>query len=409
MFSVSQYYMHLTTGNATLHSPFLSSIISDNGDATEKVSKFCAFVWKGDTLNQGDTMDKRIISVLKAISSFLLAMAVVLAFFISGIRVFGFQVFGVLSGSMEPTYPTGSLIYVKPAEQNELRVNDIITFSLSPNVIATHRIVELVPDEANPSVVRYRTKGDANSVVDTDLVSYGSVIGKASFCVPLLGHFANYIQKPPGLYVALVVSVLLIGFVFLTDTLELQSRKKKKRKRRPADSPQRTVQRAAHADGQADDAQRPRRPQQEERYAAYDRQSYARPQQSYASSQKSQQNTYGQQGYAYGRSYAQPGQNQQSYANQRYSQQNQYGQQGYAHPQYGQQGQRQYSQQNNAGQQYGRQGQQEYPNWQRPQYIRPQEQQSGTPAQSAEQPYRRRTTQGYERQPGQDGQSGQQR
>ena len=163
-------------------------------------------------------MNKSVINALKAISTFLVIVAVVLAFFISGIRFLGFQVFGVLTGSMEPTYPTGSLIYVKPVDQNELRVNDIITYSLSPNVIATHRIVELVQDDHNPSVVRYRTKGDANREVDTSLVSYGNIIGKAMFCVPMLGNLASYIQEPPGIYIAILVCALMIGFVLVENS-----------------------------------------------------------------------------------------------------------------------------------------------------------------------------------------------
>ena len=124
-------------------------------------------------------MDKRIIKVLKAISSFLLAMAVVLAFFISGIRLLGFQVFGVLSGSMEPTYPTGSLIYVKSVEQNELHVNDIITFRLSPSVIATHRIVELVQDENNNLYISVMTAGKSwPFLVSPDGLKYRNGFGK---------------------------------------------------------------------------------------------------------------------------------------------------------------------------------------------------------------------------------------
>jgi len=130
------------------------------------------------------------------------------------------QVYGVLTGSMEPQYPVGSLIYVTPVDASELRVNDVITFSVSPNVIATHRIVELVLDENNPSLVRFRTKGDANREVDASLVSPSNVIGKVQFSIPQIGHLANYIQHAPGTYVAILVCGLMIAFVFYTDSLE---------------------------------------------------------------------------------------------------------------------------------------------------------------------------------------------
>ena len=47
------------------------------------------------------------------ISSILVALVVLLALLLVGARLFGLQVYTVLSGSMEPTYHTGSLIYVK--------------------------------------------------------------------------------------------------------------------------------------------------------------------------------------------------------------------------------------------------------------------------------------------------------
>ena len=165
-------------------------------------------------------MDQKTIRFLKNLSTGLVVVAVVFAFLIAGIRIFGIQVFGVLTGSMEPTYPTGSLIYVKPVDAADLRVNDVITFSISPNVIATHRIVEIVPDETHPTIVRYRTKGDANRDVDASLVSSSNIIGKAMFAIPQLGYIASYIQQAPGIYVAILVCGLMIAFVFYTDSLE---------------------------------------------------------------------------------------------------------------------------------------------------------------------------------------------
>ena len=307
-------------------------------------------------------MNKSSVKVLKAISTCLLIAAVVLAFLISGIRLFGYQVFGVLSGSMEPTYPTGSLIYVKPVDQSELRVNDIITFSTAPNVIATHRIVEIVPDENNPSMLRYRTKGDANSVVDNDLVSFVNVIGRASFCVPQLGYLARYIQSPPGIYVAILVCAVMIGIVFLADWMEIKLQEKKKRKksraRSQAASREMPVQSRARYPQQGygqQQYQQPRNPQQ-----GYGQQQYQQPrypQQGYGQ-QQVQQPRYPQQSYGQ-QQYQQPRNPQQGYGQQQYQQprnpQQGYGQQQYQQPRNTQQGysQQQYQQPRNPQQGYG--------------------------------------------------------
>ena len=165
-------------------------------------------------------MDKNKIRFLKNLSTGLVIVAMIFAFLIAGIRIFGIQVYGVLTGSMEPTYPTGSMIYVKRVDADDLRVNDVITFSLSSNVIATHRIVEIVPDETDPTVLRYRTKGDANPEADASLVSANNIIGKVLFGIPQMGYVTSFIQEPPGMYVAILIGLLMIAFVFYTDSLE---------------------------------------------------------------------------------------------------------------------------------------------------------------------------------------------
>lgn len=164
-------------------------------------------------------MKPQTIKLYKNLSTALVLLAVIFAFLIAGVRIFGIQVFGVLTGSMEPSYPIGSLIYVKDAKPSELHVNDVITFSISPNVIATHRIVELVPDENNPSIIRYRTKGDANNSEDGMLVHYKNIIGTPVFTIPNLGYLASYIQNPPGSYLTLCFGAVFVLLLFLPELI----------------------------------------------------------------------------------------------------------------------------------------------------------------------------------------------
>ncbi len=133
--------------------------------------------------------------------------------------MFGLQVFTVLSGSMEPTYHTGSVIYVKEVDYREITEGQVITFLLDEKTVATHRVVEVVPDEETPSVLRYRTKGDANEAIDGGLVHYKNVLGTPVFTIPYLGYLASFIQNPPGSYVAISLGALLLMLVFLPDLL----------------------------------------------------------------------------------------------------------------------------------------------------------------------------------------------
>ena len=165
--------------------------------------------------------------IWKCITSVLVALIVIVALLLVGARLIGLQVFTVLSGSMEPTYHVGSLIYVKDVDPFELESGDVITFMLDENTVATHRIVEVVPDEEDASVVRFRTKGDANENVDGSLVHYKNVIGSPVFTIPYLGYAVSYIQNPPGTYVAISAGAILLLLVFLPDLFGDDKKKKK--------------------------------------------------------------------------------------------------------------------------------------------------------------------------------------
>jgi len=85
--------------------------------------------------------------------------------------VFGYQIYRIESGSMEPTLPVGSMILShNPKDSSSLKKDDIITFINSDGLTVTHRIVEVVVSE--DGFVHYRTQGDnpINSP-DAELVS----------------------------------------------------------------------------------------------------------------------------------------------------------------------------------------------------------------------------------------------
>lgn len=203
--------------------------------------------------------------VWNIVSTVQVALVVLLALLLVGARLFGLQVYTVLSGSMEPTYHTGSLIYVKKVDPYTVEEGQAITFMLDEDTIATHRVVGIVPDEEDPTVIRFRTKGDANEAEDGTLVHYKNVIGTPIFSIPYLGYVANYIQHPPGMYVAISAGAVLLLLVFLPDIFaEDDSGKKSKepkasRMSKPREeAPRHTPQR--HASSGAFSAPRPPRP-----------------------------------------------------------------------------------------------------------------------------------------------------
>ena len=176
---------------------------------------------------------KKLKKIWDIFTTMLTVIAILLAVALVGIRLFGFQVFSVLSGSMEPLYHVGSLIYVKEVDYHELKSGDVITFMLDEDLVATHRIVDVFPDQDDPSVLRYQTKGDANEAADGTLVHYKNVIGTPVFTIPYLGYVADFIQKPPGTYAAIAIGAVLLALMFLPDLFREEEPKKRGKYEKP--------------------------------------------------------------------------------------------------------------------------------------------------------------------------------
>ena len=183
-----------------------------------------AFSGLKGTKNQ---MSKTVKTVWNWVSGVLLGIVVLLAVALVGVRLVGLQPFVVLSGSMEPEYHVGSLIYVKSVDYKDLQVGDDITYMLDKDTVVTHRIIEVLADEDDPETLRYFTQGIANDVPDATSVHYKNIIGKPVFTIPYLGYVSNYIQHPPGMYVAISAGAILMALVFLPDLFADDAPKKK--------------------------------------------------------------------------------------------------------------------------------------------------------------------------------------
>lgn len=163
---------------------------------------------------------KNVKKVWNVITATLVALVVVFAVFLMGSRLVGLQVFTVVSGSMEPTYSVGDLIYVKTVDPDSVKVGDPITFVLNEDLaVATHRVVEIDATERE-----FTTKGDANSTADANPVHFNNLVGVPVFSIPLLGYVSAYIQSPPGMYIAIAFGALLLLMVFLPDMLTKKSK-----------------------------------------------------------------------------------------------------------------------------------------------------------------------------------------
>lgn len=169
-------------------------------------------------------MPKKVKKIWDTVTTVLVVLVVIFAIFLMGSRLVGLQVFNVISGSMEPTYSVGDLIYVKTVDPDSVKVGDPITFVLNDDlVVATHRVTAI--DSENR---QFTTKGDANKTDDAAPVHFNNLIGVPVFAIPLLGYVSAYIQSPPGMYVAIALGVVLLVAVFLPDILAKKAKTENK-------------------------------------------------------------------------------------------------------------------------------------------------------------------------------------
>lgn len=133
-----------------------------------------------------------------AVVSFLLPLAT----FLVATWLLGWQLQHVLSGSMSPTYPVGSLLVVGQIDASDVRAGMPIVFEdpLEPGRIVTHRVVGPVPEDASA----FRTRGDANAAADPVAVPARLVRGRVLWSVSGLGAVLDWLRWPNGF-------ILLVG------------------------------------------------------------------------------------------------------------------------------------------------------------------------------------------------------
>ncbi len=175
--------------------------------------------------------------MLKKICGFLSGILLLVLAVLAGLliipRVLGYEEMAVLTGSMEPNYPVGSLIFVKEEEPEDLKIGDVITYRLDEDTVVTHRIVEI--DQKGQTVT---TKGDANEDKDGNPVPYSSIVGKAHFQVPYLGFIAINIKTSKGITAicAVLIAIILLTFVPEIFSGEEEDKKKEEKKSKQKDS-----------------------------------------------------------------------------------------------------------------------------------------------------------------------------
>ncbi len=172
-------------------------------------------------------------TIYNVVSAFILIALVGLVLLLVGSKLIGFTPYAVLSGSMEPEFPVGSVVYVKEVQADEIEVGDAITFYMSNgSTIVTHQVIEIDAEEE-----LYYTQGIANDAADGTPTSIDNILGKVYLNIPYLGYIAAYITSPPWIYIIVALVLMWIVIMYMVDiskeeeVLEDKKEKKKHKKK----------------------------------------------------------------------------------------------------------------------------------------------------------------------------------
>lgn len=172
------------------------------------------------------------VKILRTIINILSVIMIVFALFVlvsvvmtkpgQAPSVLGYSSFRVLSGSMEPTIRTDSMILVKNTPASQIVPGDVISFYSSDPALGgsvnTHRVVAV---ETLNGVRIFQTKGDANVIPDEYPVSAHDLIGVVVFSSYFMGRLVRLLSNPLVFIPVIMVPLLALLTLNMVKTVKL--------------------------------------------------------------------------------------------------------------------------------------------------------------------------------------------
>lgn len=170
--------------------------------------------------------------VAGTVTTVILVIAVLLCLFVAfqvlgnGYATFGkVSMFRVITGSMEPEIPVGSLIMSEKVDIDEINIGDVVTFkSKSAEIygsIVTHRVVDITKSDSG-AVLLY-TRGDANSAADVLPVDANNFVGKVTKVLDGANFFSKilaFFTSQSGFIVCIVLPVLFVSGILMQNSIK---------------------------------------------------------------------------------------------------------------------------------------------------------------------------------------------
>jgi signal peptidase len=137
----------------------------------------------------------------------------------------------ILTSSMEPGYPPGTLVVVKPIDVDDIAIGTVITYQLESGKadVVTHRVTQIIQPNLPDGEKSFITKGDANSQADAEAVRPVQIRGAVWYAVPWIGWVNNLVN---GDMRAVVIPIVAGALFLYGGWLIISNRFEKRRKRR---------------------------------------------------------------------------------------------------------------------------------------------------------------------------------
>ena len=189
----------------------ITEVVKDNAN-TKMIEEI-----KNATEKTQQTTQKSKNNLLKIISKITTAIIWIFLFIAMGILlltvasqktdIFGYRIYTIMSGSMEPTIHVKDAILTQKIE--EPKTGDVIAFQ-NGNAVTVHRIIETYTEENKP--VFYKTKGDANNAEDDGFVQKSQIKGKVIFRSAAIGNTILFLQSH---FIVLIIAVGIIVMIII--------------------------------------------------------------------------------------------------------------------------------------------------------------------------------------------------
>jgi len=140
----------------------------------------------------------------------------------------------IISPSMTPNIAVYDVVFVVKKDPKEIEVGDIISYyssnSYFGNTPITHRVVEKFNTNNG---VTFRTRGDANPVVDNEIIMEKSVIGTVRFVIPQLGRIQFFLASKGGWFIVILIpalGIIIYDIVKLVKLIAIKNKMQNARK-----------------------------------------------------------------------------------------------------------------------------------------------------------------------------------